>query len=52
MVDTRPKASKQRDKGKQRAIENPPEGSGASSLQTSGEDSVGHPMAPQFITTE
>ena len=43
MVDIRSKASKQRDKGKRRAAENPPEGLGASPTRTSGESSVGAP---------
>jgi len=52
MVNTRSKASKQRDKGKQTAVENPPGGSDASPAQTSGENSVGHPTAPQFMIVE
>jgi len=52
MVNTRSRASKRRDKGKQRAVENPPGGSEASPLQTSGENSVGHPVVPQFVTVE
>ena len=52
MVNTSSKASKQRDKGKQRAVENPPVGSEGSPVQTSGENSVGHPTAPQFVTSE
>ena len=52
MVNTRSRASKRRDKGKQRAVENPPGGSKASRLQTSGENSVGHLVVPQFVTVE
>ena len=52
MVNTRSRASKRRDKGKQRATENPPGGSEATPLQTSGENSVGHPVPPQFVTIE
>jgi len=52
MVNTRSRASKQRDKGKQRAVEKPLGGLEASPTQASGENSVGHPTAPQFVTVE
>ena len=52
MVNTRSRASKRHDKGKQRAAENPLGGSQASPLQTSGENPVGHPVPPQFVTVE
>ena len=50
MVYTRSRTSKQCNKGKQRAVKNPPGGSKASPVRTSGENSVGHPMAPRFMT--
>ena len=52
MVNTRLKASKQGNKGKQRAVENPPMGSRDSPAQSSGENSVGRPTTPQFVTTD
>jgi len=52
MLNTRSKTSKQRHKGKQIAIENPPGGSKASPEQMSGENSVRHMIAPQFVATE
>ena len=52
MVNIRSKVSKQGDKGKQRAAENPTMGSGDSPVQPSEENLVGRPTAPQFVTTE
>ncbi|KAJ8426529.1 hypothetical protein Cgig2_022536 [Carnegiea gigantea] len=52
MVDTRAKASKQRNKGKHEAAEGLPWGHGASLAQSTRENSVDCPSAQQFVTTE
>jgi len=52
MVDTRSKASKQGYRGKQRIVEDLPVGQHNSPALSSGENLVGHPPVPQFITIE
>jgi len=52
MVDTQFKASKQRGKNRRRVAEDPLRGHDNSSALSSGENSVGHPLALQFITLE
>jgi len=52
MINTRSKTLRQRDKGKQRAADNPPRGLEASPEQMSGENSVGHSTTQQFLTAE
>jgi len=52
MVDTRSKASKQRDRGKCRAVEDLPVEQNNSLSLSSGENSIDCPLVLQFVTTE
>ena len=52
MVNTRSRTSKQPERGKKRVEGNSPGGPVASPEQTSDENSVGHPSAPQFVNVD
>jgi len=52
MVDTRSKASKQRDMGKRKAFKDLPVEQDNSPILSSGENSVDHPLVSQFVTIE
>ena len=52
MVDIRLNASKQRDRGKRRAVEDPLVRQDNSPVLSSRENSVGPPLAPQFVATK
>jgi len=52
MVDTRSKASKQRDKSKRAIEDDPLRGHGASPTQSTRENSVDYPSTQQFVTPE
>jgi len=52
MVNTRSRASKRHDRGNKGLRKTHRGGSEASPVQTSGENSIGHPIAPQFVAVD